>query len=462
MDITRQRIAQLVDDNSFFEISPETGAMAVAGTGRIHGRPVFVLAFQSAPFQPDAVFDTVQKIVAFLEQVAKDQYPLVFFHDTPALSGGRGGTPLSGDYFRLLTDRRGMGRVYCLQARLSAVVPVVSLLLGRVASAQAFPVALSDAAVMTGQAGLCMGRPDVVREMVGEEVAFDDLGGAAVHSEVSGTVDKVVNREEEAIAWARRYLSYFPSRAGGYVPEGTAYPPAGMVPGRGVTVAKNRPFNMRGLIDSFIDAGSLLELKESFAGEVITGLARVEGLAVGIVANNSACNGGILFAATCRKISRFVSLCDAYGIPLLFLADVPGLMIGVDAERSGIVKAGAELFAVLARTTVKKMCVVTRKAFTGGLYAMAGPGFDTELFLAFPDAAVGVYGAETIERMAREQAVPVSEKGDYGNLPKAGADVQRLLDQELLDGVIMPEDLRAAAGGFLRRTRRGHPGQAAL
>ncbi|HWR44493.1 carboxyl transferase domain-containing protein [Sporomusa sp.] len=462
MDVTRQRIAQLMDDNSFSEISPETGDLAIAGIGRVHGRPVFVLAFQSTPFRPDAVLGTVQKIVAFLEQVAKDKYPLVFLHDTPASPEGRGGTPLSGDYLRLLTDRRGMGRMYCLQARMSEVVPTVSVLLGKVASAQAFPVALSSAAVMTKRAGLCMGRPDVVREMVGEDVAFADLGGAAVLTEVSGTVDKVVDRDEEAIDWARRYLAYLPSRVGDSVPEGTAYPPASLIPGNGASVAKDRPFDMRGLISSFIDAGSLLELSESFAGEVITGLARVEGLTVGIIANNSACKGGILFAATCRKMSRFVSFCDSYGVPILFLADVPGLMIGVDAERSGIVKAGAELFAVLARSTVEKMCVVTRKAFTGGLYAMAGPGFDTNLFLAFPDADIGVYAAETIERIIPAQTVPVSEEGVHGNLPKTGTTVQQLLDQGLLDGVIKPEGLRAATRGFLYRTRRGRPGQAVL
>lgn len=447
MDVTRQRIAQLLDDNSFVEQRPETGTMAVVGTGLIEGRPVFVVAFQSAPFQPDEVLATVQKIVAILEQVLADKYPLIFIHDNPPSAAGTGGTPLSNDYLRLLTDQRGMGRIYCLQSRISGVVPTVSLLLGKVASAQAFPVIFSDAAVMTDQAGLCMGRPNVVREMIGEDVSFEELGGAKVHSQISGIIDKVVEGEQEAIEWARRYLSYFPVRAGADLPQKAASSPCYDFPENGVAVGKDKPFAMTGLIDSFIDAGSLLEIKSNFAGEVITGIARVEGRPVGIIANNSTCNGGILFAATCRKMGSFVELCNAFGIPLLFLADVPGLMIGVDAEKSGIIQAGAQLFATLARANVKKMCVVTRKAFTGGLYAMAGPGFDTELFLAFPEAEIGVYGAQTIERITRDLAV-AGESGRH--LPQHETVVQKLLAQGLLDGVITPQGLRSAVCAFLK------------
>ncbi|WP_371362557.1 Methylmalonyl-CoA carboxyltransferase 12S subunit [Sporomusa rhizae] len=447
MNVTRQRIEKLLDNNSFVEQSPEIGGLAIVGTGRVEGRPVFIVAFQSAPFQPDEVLSTVQKIVAILEQVLADKYPLIFIHDNPAATAGTGGTPLSSDYLRLLTDRRGMGRIYCLQARISGVVPTVSLLLGKVASAQAFPVTFSDAAVMTNQAGLCMGRPNVVREMIGEDVSFEELGGAKVHSQVSGIIDVVVDDELEAIEWARTYLSYFPVRAGEILPQKATISPCCNFPENGEAVAKDKPFAMTGLIDSFVDAGSLLEIKRNFAGEVITGLARVEGMAVGIVANNSACNGGILFAATCRKMSSFVALCNSFGIPLLFLADVPGLMIGRDAERSGIVQAGAQLFATLARATVKKMCVVTRKAFTGGLYAMAGPGFDTDLFLAFPEAEIGVYGTQTIERITRQQAI---EGDNCRHLSQPETAVQKLLAQGLLDGIITPQELRAALCGFLK------------
>jgi len=440
VNTTQQRIGKLVDNNSFSEIITETGTMAVVGTGRIYGRPVFIVAFQSSYFQPDAVFDTISKIVVFLERVLAEKKPLLFIHDTPELPRNSGSTPLSPDYLRLLTDRRGMGRVYCLLARLAEIVPTVSVLLGKVASAQAFPVALSNAAVMTKSAGLCMGRPEVVQQMVGEEVSFSEIGGADIHSIVTGTVDKVVENEKQAIDWARRYLSYLPLRQGDCIPKGDCCLPTGNIAMAKTMVGLGTPFDMHELIDSFIDAASLLELREDYAREVITGLARVNGLTLGIVASNSANSGGILFVRSCRKISRFILMCNTFGIPLLFLADVPGFMIGVEAEQSGIISAGAALFSVLAKITVKKMCIVTRKAFTGGLYAMCGPGFDTDVFLAFPAASIGVYSKETLQRINLDQQT---------NTPETGENVQQLLEQGLLDKVIVPEQLRDTIGDFL-------------
>jgi acetyl-CoA carboxylase carboxyltransferase component len=204
------------------------------------------------------------------------------------------------------------------------------------------------------------------------------------------------------------------------------------------------------VIDRVVDAGSFFELKRLFAGELITGLARIEGRAVGVVANQPKVRGGVLFVDSADKAARFIWLCDAFGIPLLYLADVPGFMIGKQVEREGIIRAGAKMIMAVSEATVPRISVIVRKAYGAGLYAMCGPGFEPDACLALPSAMIAVMGPEAAVNAVyynRLQELPESERaGEVERLRaeyRADIDVERLASELVMDAIVPPEELRA-------------------
>src|SRR5215470_3203580 len=222
------------------------------------------------------------------------------------------------------------------------------------------------------------------------------MGGARMHCSVSGCGDVLVKTEDEAIAAAKAYLSYFPSSFGESPP--TAEPKAPARSGKRIDeiipADQNKPFDMFALIHELVDAGSFFEVKKLFAQEVITGLCRIAGRPVGIVANQPKYKGGVLFVDSADKASRFIWLCDAFNLPLLYLADVPGFMIGTKVERQGIIRAGAKMIAAVSEASVPKISVIVRKAYGAGLYAMCGPAFEPDACVALPSASIAVMGAQ--------------------------------------------------------------------
>ncbi|NLE68427.1 MAG: acyl-CoA carboxylase subunit beta, partial [Lentisphaerae bacterium] len=341
--------------------------------------------------------------------------------------------------------------LYSALARLSGEVPRVTMIFGQTGASTVFPAALCDAAVMTEDSGVCIGRPDAVKHMVGETVDFATLGGARMHCTVSGLGDALAAGEQDAIAWARKYLSFFPCNRGGRPPRIEALPPeepAG-ADSRLVPADPDKPFDILPLIRRIIDQGSLLELKELYAREAVTALARVEGRPLGIVANNSQHKGGILFPETCGKISRFITICDAFGIPLLFLADTPGFMIGTAAERSGIIRTASLLFTTIANASVPRLVIAVRRTHTAGLYAMAGPGFDPEEFLALPTAVISVFGRKALERFSSDRDMPPPARAALQEMLEACANPASLVDKGLLDAVIAVSDMRPRISAFL-------------
>jgi acetyl-CoA carboxylase carboxyltransferase component len=214
---------------------------------------------------------------------------------------------------------------------------------------------------------------------------------------------------------------------------------------------------MRVVVERLVDAGSFFELKKLFAGELLTGLARIEGRPVGIVANQPKVKGGVLFVDSADKAARFIFLCDAFGIPLVFLADVPGFMIGKHVERQGIIRAGAKMVMAVSEATVPRISVVVRKAYGAGLYAMSGPGFAPEATLAFPGAMIAVMGPEAAVNAVyynRLQALPESERAAEEAKLRAeyreDVDIGRLASELVVDAIVPPARLREEVAARLR------------
>jgi len=287
--------------------------------------------------------------------------------------------------------------------------------------------------------------------VIGERTTLEEMGGAAMHCRVSGCGDLLCADEDEAIQAARRWLGYFPPNWRGDPPTEPAKGPAYSGPVTPlVPLDESEPFDMLPLVAAVCDEGSFFEVKPEFATELICGLARIEGRVVGVLANQPLAKGGVLFVDSADKAARFIWLCDAFNIPLLFLADVPGFMIGKEVERQGIIRHGAKMITAVAEATVPKLCVVVRKAYGAGLYAMAGPGFEPDATLALPTASIAVMGPQAAVNAVyynKLAALPEAERpAEVARLEheyREDVDLVRLASDLVVDAVVDPERLRA-------------------
>ena len=386
----RDRLALLLDDGSFVEDALLANALAddlpadgvVTGTGRIDGRPVCVMANDPTVKAGSWGARTVEKIVRLTETALRHELPVVYLVDS---AGAR-----ITDQVELFPGRRGAGRIFANQVRLSGRVPQVCCLFGPSAAGGAYIPAFCDVVFMVeGNASMYLGSPRMAAEVIGEDITLEEMGGARMHATVSGCGDNLVADDAAAIAGARRWLSYLPtSWRSDPPPAGANAPAASATPiGRVVPSEERRAYDIRKVIAALVDDGSFLETKALFAKELTTGFARLDGQVVGIVANNPLHLGGVLFSDSADKAARFIWLCDAFNVPLLFLADVPGFMIGSKVEREGIIRHGAKMITAVAEATVPKISVIVRKAYGAGLYAMCGPAFDPDACLALAGRA---------------------------------------------------------------------------
>ena len=395
----RERIALLCDDGGkdFVEDGLLANATAgdlpadgvVTGIGRVHGRPVAIMANDSTVKAGSWGARTVEKIIRIQEQAGRLRIPLVYLVDS---AGAR-----ITDQLDMFPGRRHAGRIFQNQVRLSGAIPQLCLLFGPSAAGGAYIPAFCDVVFMVDKnASMYLGSPRMAEMVIGEKVTLEEMGGARMHCEVSGCGDLLAPDERSCLETARAYLAYMPSRSGEAPPVAPARPPrAGAKRLDDILPAnQNQAFDIYAVIDALADEGSFFEIKRLFARELVTGFARIDGHPVGIVASQPKWKGGVLFVDSADKAARFIWLCDAFGIPLLFLADVPGFMIGKAVERQGIIRHGAKMISAVADATVPKICVVLRKAYGAGLYAMCGPGFEPDATLALPQAMIAVMGAE--------------------------------------------------------------------
>jgi methylmalonyl-CoA decarboxylase subunit alpha len=288
--------------------------------------------------------------------------------------------------------------------------------------------------------------------VIGEKVTLEEMGGARMHTGQSGVGHFLVKSDEEGIDLAKRYLGYFPTNWREEPPAAVAADPVTDTTIRELVPAdENKPFDIVKLIETLVDADSFLEVQKRWAKELVTGYARIDGRVVGIVANQPKQRGGVLFVDSSDKAARFIWTCNAFNIPLLFLADVPGFMIGTAVEKQGIIRAGAKMISAVSEATVPKLSVIIRKAYGAGLYAMAGPAFDPDACIALPNARIAVMGPQAAINAVFYNQVQAIEDPDEraAHVEKLRAeyaeeiDILHMASELIVDAVVQPDDLRS-------------------
>ncbi len=460
----RERVALLLDEDSFAEEAllanwQEEGLGAdgvVTGVGTVDGRPVALMANDPTVKAGSWGPKTVEKILRVQERAMTLRIPMIYLVDS---AGAR-----ITEQVQMFPGRRGAGRIFHNVVRLSGVLPQVCVLFGPSAAGGAYIPAFCDLVIMReGNASMYLGSPRMAEMVIGEKVTLEEMGGAKMHTGISGCGHQLVKSDEEGIALARRYLSYFPANWEQAPPAALSAPvPAQATPiGELIPEDENKPFDIKGLIEGLVDEGSWLEIHPRWAKELVVGYARLDGQAVGLVANQPKHKGGVLFGDSADKAARFINTCNAFNIPLLFLADVPGFMIGTQVERQGIIRHGAKMISAVSQATVPKISVVVRKAYGAGLYAMAGPAFEPDCCLALPGASIAVMGPQAainavyynqLQAIADEdeRAAKVEElRREYAE----DIDLLHLASELVIDAVVEPADLRAE---LVRRFAHAH------
>ncbi len=449
----RERVASLLDPDTFVEEAllanwEHEGLGAdgvVTGMGTVGGRPVALMANDPAVKAGSWGPKTVEKILRIQERALRQQIPMIYLVDS---AGAR-----ITDQVRMFPGRRGAGRIFHTQVRLSGQVPQLCLLFGPSAAGGAYIPAFCDAVIMRdGNASMYLGSPRMAQMVIGERVSLEEMGGARMHTSRSGCGHFLCDSDADALELGRRYLSYMPTNWRQTPPPAPPAEPAGeRTPSQIVPEGEKEAFDVTELIDSVVDAGSFLEVQERWAKELVVGYARLEGRVIGIVANQPKVKGGVLFVDSADKAARFIWTCNAFSVPLLFLADVPGFMIGTEVERQGIIRHGAKMISAVSEATVPKLSVILRKAYGAGLYAMAGPAFEPDSCLAFPQAQIAVMGPEAainavffnqIEKIddpdERERFV-AEKRREYSE----DIDILHLASELVVDAVIEPDALRS-------------------
>lgn len=448
----RERLQLLFDEGLQMEDAMLANCIAgdlpadgvVTGIGEINGQKVCIMANDSTVKAGSWGKRTVEKIIRIQETAEKLRIPLIYLVDS---AGAR-----ITDQIEMFPGRRGAGKIFYNQIKLSGKIPQICLLFGPSAAGGAYIPAFCDVVFMVeGNASMYLGSPRMAEKVIGEKVTLEEMGGARMHCSVSGCGDVLVKSEEEAISGARKYLSYFPANFTEKPPVKESVPVQTFEKTLEELIPKNQnaPFNMHDLIDRIIDESSFFEIKKLFAPELITGLARMNGEVVGIIANQPRMKGGVLFHDSADKAAKFITLCDAYHIPLLFLADIPGFMIGTKVERAGIIRHGAKMISAMAEATVPKISVIVRKAYGAGLYAMAGPAFEPDCCLALPTAQIAVMGPEAAVNAVyankiaslpeEERPAFIKEKQEEY---RENINIYKLASEMIIDGIIPANSLR--------------------
>ncbi|MCX7521286.1 methylcrotonoyl-CoA carboxylase [Microbacterium sp. STN6] len=392
--LPRERIDRLLDNGSpFLEIAPlaawgmyddaSPAAGVIAGIGLVHGRHVLVISNDATVKGGTYYPMTVKKHLRAQEIALENRLPCVYLVD----SGGAF-LPMQDEVF---PDREHFGRIFYNQARMSAArIPQIAAVLGSCTAGGAYVPAMSDETVIVrGQGTIFLGGPPLVKAAIGEVVTAEELGGGELHARVSGVTDHLADDDEHALEIVRRIVSTLPE------PEPRAWamrPPADpAVPTETladlVPVDVQQPYDVHEVITRLVDAGEFHEFKAEYGATLVTGFAHIEGHPVGIVANN-----GVLFSESALKGAHFIELCDQRGIPLVFLQNISGFMVGTDAEAGGIAKHGAKMVTAVATCRVPKLTVVIGGSFGAGNYSMCGRAYSPRFLWMWPAARISVMG----------------------------------------------------------------------
>jgi acetyl-CoA carboxylase carboxyltransferase component len=413
----RDRIARLFDAPPEFEDGLLAGAekgvpadAVVTVIGTVAGRKVAVIANDFTSKAGTWGYQTFLKITRFQELALQLKIPLIYLVDS---AGAR-----IDEQKQSYLGRRAWGNIFYNQIKISGAIPQICVLFGPSPAGAAYVPALCETVIMVDkQASAYLGSPRMAQMAIGEEVSEEEMGGARMHCAVSGLGDILVKNDEEAIETTRRYLAYMPQSYLDKPPVAAqaakAAPPdlSQLIP-----VSEKIPFDIKALIEGIADDGSIMELKAMFAKEMVTSLIRLGGMPVGVVANNSKFKGGVLFNDSSDKGARFIWMCSAFNIPLLFLQDISGYMIGSSAEKGGIIRHGAKLLSAVCEATVPRITVLVRKAYGGGYLGMSGAPTQPDAMLALPTAMPALVGPEAAINAIHFnhiQALPEAERAAF-------------------------------------------------
>lgn len=406
-----ERIEMLVDPGSFSEIDKLVGAHrgvhrgnTITGHGLIDGRPVVVVSNMSESKAGAWYGESVFKTLRAQEFSFQHRIPIVFLVDSASAY-----LPEQEDVH---SGSRHGGRVFHYLAQHSGLFPQVAGLFGSSVAGGAYVPGLADFVPMVaGNSAMFLAGPKLVQAAIGEEVSVEDLGGARLHCRHSGVGDLECDDEAAALQSIRRFLSYLPTNhtqkpgrvASTDDPQRETPLLSTLIPSE-----SRKAYDMRAVVKEIADLGSFFELRPGFGQAIVVGLCRMDGRSVGLVASQPKHLGGIIDAPAADKAAWFISLCDAFNVPLLFLQDVPGFMVGSKAERGGIIHAGARMIQAMARARVPRITVILRKAFGAGQYALCGPGFAPARVLALPTAETGTMAPEQLSRVVYGEALAMA------------------------------------------------------
>jgi acetyl-CoA carboxylase carboxyltransferase component len=378
----------------------------LGGAGLIDGRPVFCYA-QDASFAGGSLGEAhANTIVRVLELADRARAPVVGFVSSGGARMQEGVAALGG-----------YGRVFHRIVSLSGRVPQISVITGLSAGGGAYSPALTDWVMMTEDSSMFLTGPAVVREALGEDVTAAQLGGTRVH-ERNGVCHFVAPSDLDAAYLSRELLGYLPSHRDRAAPLMTPREPSGRDPGSIVPAEARRVYDVRDVIAAIVDGGELLEVSAGWARSIVTGMARIDGRTVGVIANQPKHLGGVLDATSAQKGARFVTKCNAFGIPLLVLVDTPGYMPGTQQEAAGVIRFGASLVHAFAEATVPRVTVILRKAFGGAYITMNSKDLGADYVFAWPQAEIGV--------MAARSAVGIIHRRELAAADDLGATRDRL------------------------------------
>jgi acetyl-CoA carboxylase carboxyltransferase component len=452
----RERLDILLDEGSFSELGIHAGIHysvrglegreapadgVITGYGKIDGRLVAVCAYDFTVMAGSMGMTGEIKVARLRELALTKRLPFIWLLD----SAGARIQEAVGSLFA------GSGHLFREEVVMSGVIPQVAALMGPCAAGTAYIPGLADFVPMVkGRGSMALAGPHLVRAAVGEDVTQEELGGSRVHCRKSGVGDLEVADDRECLERIKQYLSYMPSHNEEAPPlRETADPVDRMDEGLlDVLPESNRkPYDMYEVIRRIVDDGEYFDLKPQWARTIITCLARFGGRPVGIVANQPKHLGGILDNDSADKAARFVNLCNAYGLPLVFLQDVPGFMVGSQVEAGGIIRHGAKMLHAVANATVPKITVVLRKAYGAGYYVMNGRAYEPDLIVAWPSAEISVMGAEgaveiVMRRQVDEADDPVAKKAELVAAYRGIIDVYIAARNGMIDDVIDPRETR--------------------
>ncbi len=459
----RERIALLIDtdegtgESTFTELGihgrPHSSQRAmegreapadgvITGYGKVEGRMVAVCAYDFTVMAGSMGMTGELKVGRLRELALTKRIPFIWLLD----SAGARIQEAVGSLFA------GSGHLFREEVVMSGVIPQIAALMGPCAAGTAYIPGLADFVPMVkGRGSMALAGPHLVRAAIGEDVTQEELGGSRVHCRRSGVGDLEVADDEECIRRIKQYLSFMPQNCEERPPRRSTTDPVERAEEELLDVlpeSNRKPYDMYAVIERIVDEGFYFDLKPQWAKTIITCFARFGGRPVGIVANQPKQLGGILDNDSADKAARFVNLCNAFAIPLVFLMDVPGFMVGTKVEAEGIIRHGAKMLYAVANATVPKVTVITRKAYGAGYYVMNGRAYEPDLIVAWPSAEISVMGAEgAVEIVMRKQVEeaedPEAKKAELIEAYRKIIDVYIAAGNDMIDDVIDPRETRA-------------------